>query len=110
MLEDQLRFNLAAVIALADQTIAGTAHGSGRGDHPHGPALLLPVSGGAHGDAHGDGLVVLPLHRPDGSPLIDQLRTAAAHGHHILTLTLTDGRVSVGTGRRRHRPPLPAAA
>jgi hypothetical protein len=106
MLEDQLRFNLAAVIALADKTIAGTAHNSGRGDDPHGPALLLPVTGGSHDD----GLVVLPLHRPDGSPLIDQLRTAAAHGHHILTLTLTDGRVSVGTGRRRHRTPLPAAA
>ena len=90
MLEDQLRFNLAAVIALADQVIAGTAHSSGRGDDPHGPALLL--------------------HRPDGPQLIDQLRTAAAHGHHILTLTLTDGRVSVGTGRRRHRTPLPAAA
>ena len=102
MLEDHLRFNLAAVIALADQTIAGTAHNSGPGDDPHGPALLLPVTGG--------GLVVLPLHRPDGSQLIDQLRTAAAHGHHILTLTLTDGRVSVGTGRRRHRTPPPAAA
>ena len=106
MPEYHLRFNLAAVIALADQTIAGTAHGSGRGDHPHGPALLLPVSG----DAHGDGLVVLPLHRPDGPQLVDQLRTAAAHGHHILTLTLTDGRISVGTGRRRHRTPPPAAA
>ena len=106
MLEDHLRVNLAAVIALADQTIAGTAHNSGPGDDPHRPALLLPVTGGAHGD----GLVVLPLHRPDGSQLIDQLRTAAAHGHHILTLTLTDGRISVGTGRRRHRTPPPAAA
>ena len=105
MLEDQLRFNLAAVIALADQTIAGTAHSSGRGDDPHGPALLL-----ATGGTHGDGLVVVALHRPDGSQLIDQLRTAAAHGHHILTLTLTDGHISVGTGRRRHRTPLPAAA
>jgi hypothetical protein len=106
MLEDQLRFNLAAVIALADQTIAGPAHSSGRRDDPHGPALLLLVTSGTHGD----GLVVLPLHRPDGSQLIDQLRTAAAHGHHILTLTATDGRISVGTGRRRHRTPLPAAA
>ena len=105
MPEHHLRFNLAAVIALADQTITDPAHSSGRGDDPHGPALLL-AAGGTHGDA----LVVLPLHRPDGSQLIDQLRTAAAHGHHILTLTLTDGRISVGTGRRRHRTPPPAAA
>src|SRR2546423_753177 len=105
MPEHHLRFNLAAVIALADRTIAGPAHSSGRGDDPHGPALLL-VTGGTHGD----GLVVVALHRPDGPQLIDQLRPAAAHGHHILPLTLTDGRISVGTGRRRHRTPLPAAA
>ncbi len=105
MPEHHLRFNLAAVIALADQTIAGPTHTTGRGDDRHGPALLL-VTGGTHGD----GLVVLPLHRPDAPQLIDQLRTAAAHGHHILTLTLTDGHISVGTGRRRHRTPLPAAA
>ncbi len=105
MPEHRLRFDLAAVIALADQTIAGPAHTTGRGGELHGPALLL-VTGGTHDD----GLVVLPLHRPDGSQLIDQLRTAAAHGHDILTLTLTDGGISVGTGRRRHRTPLPTAA
>jgi len=57
MLEDHLRFNLAAVIALADQTITGPAHNSGPG-------------------------------------------------------TTRPGRrcCCVGTGRRRHRTPLPAAA
>ena len=102
MPEHHLRFNLAAVIALADQTASGPAHRGGRGDDPHTLALLL-VTG-----THGGALVVLAPHRPDGPPLIDQLRSAAAHGHHILTVALTDAGVSIGTGRRRRRTPPPA--
>ncbi len=158
MFEHRLRFDLAAVIALADHTITSAVHATARGHDAAGPALLLvtgstvragrdavylagnsqplPPTGGQPGtpaapvvyaEAHdpaiaavdrattsgaGSGVrAVVPLCEPTAAPLIDHLRAAAAHGHHtFFTVTFTDCPIGVGTGRRRHRTPLPAAA
>src|SRR6266545_3905869 len=82
MFEHRLRFDLAAVIALADHTITGAVHATPCGDDAAGPALLLVTDSAGREAVYLAGNGQPPLPPTDRQPGTPAVPVVYAEGHH----------------------------
>src|SRR6266699_1369258 len=107
MFEHRLRFDLAAVITLADHTITSAVHATARGDDAAGPALLLVT--GSTVRAGRDAVYLAgnsqPLPPTGGQPGTPAVPVVYAEGHDPAIAGLNRGAATgAGSGVRAAVP------